>query len=59
MRRWWRRLKVPPTLHGCAANRWTEADAQLLLARWKDYCGTTTTTQNHDHPTSPRKTART
>jgi hypothetical protein len=37
VRRWYKRLKVPPTVPGQACNRWTEADADKLLAKWKKW----------------------
>ena len=37
VKRWWKKLGVPPTVaaHGC--HRWSEAAAALLVQRWADY----------------------
>lgn len=34
VRRWWRKLKVPPTVEAHHCNRWSPADAKKLLDRW-------------------------
>ncbi len=35
LRKWWRRLKVPPTIPAHADNKWSRADAEELKRRWK------------------------
>lgn len=37
VKRWWRRLGVPPDVRGHASHRWTPASAQKLLTRWQAY----------------------
>ena len=36
VKRWWKRLGVPPTVPGVATHRWSAADAQRLLKGWRD-----------------------
>jgi hypothetical protein len=36
-KRWWKKLRVPPTVRGHGAHRWSEADAKKLLLRWEGW----------------------
>ena len=37
VKRWARRLEVPPTVPGHSCHRWSHSDAERFLARWKAY----------------------
>lgn len=37
IKRWWLRLKIPPTVPGYACHRWSQPDAERLLRAWKSY----------------------
>lgn len=37
VKRWWKKLRVPPTVPGVASHRWSEHDANLFLKRWAAY----------------------
>jgi hypothetical protein len=37
VKRWWQRLKVPPTVQGHASHRWSQEDAEKLIMSWKRY----------------------
>jgi hypothetical protein len=37
VKRWWRRLRVPPDVRGHCSHRWTPERAGLLLRRWQAY----------------------
>lgn len=37
VKKWWRKLRVPPSVGVHRCHRWTERKANLLLKRWQDY----------------------
>ena len=37
VKRWWKKLGVPPTVQGHGSHRWDETDAGRLLKAWHDY----------------------
>ncbi len=37
VKRWWHKLRVPPSVGVHRNHRWTERKAKLLLKRWQDY----------------------
>jgi hypothetical protein len=37
VKRWARRLEVPPTVPGHSSHRWSTTDADRFLQRWKAY----------------------
>lgn len=37
VRRWWKKLNVPPTVPSQPHHKWSERDKDTLLRRWRDY----------------------
>jgi hypothetical protein len=40
VKRWWKKLNVPPDVIGHGINRWYLRNARKLIARWKKYRAT-------------------
>jgi hypothetical protein len=38
VKRWWKKLGVPPTVPGHACHRWSLPDADKLIATWQAEC---------------------
>jgi hypothetical protein len=36
-KRWWKRLRVPPTVPGVSTHRWSNRDANRLLRAWREH----------------------
>lgn len=46
VKRWWKRLNVPPLIRGNSCHRWTRRQVNTLLRRWRKYWLTHTHARN-------------
>lgn len=46
VKRWWKRLNVPPFINRNGTHRWTYRQAKIFLERWQQYRATHAITRN-------------
>jgi hypothetical protein len=46
VKRWWRKLNVPPLIAGNRSHRWTQRQATRLIERWQKYSAKSRHVQN-------------
>lgn len=55
VKRWWKRLGVPPTIPGHASHRWSERDAERFKRRLAEYWKAACNGKNHKEGNSARR----